>query len=180
MRALLLIVLVCFAARAQGWFISRSSSNDRSFDSNGPGELQTSISNPFDALRARDLAQQSLRDAQRLYPRESLSDGEGDAFRHTLWNYRMSQDIGRSEAKKFGDAHERGNAYLQYSRGQEYGAGNSPGSRNMDLHNNHIGRNLQPRNGMSDIEVVQEAMRNGRTQNSPHRRRRRSADNIIW
>lgn len=76
-----------------------------------------------------------------------LSDGEGDAFRHTLWNYRMSQDIGRSEAKKFGDAHERGNAYLQYSRGQEYGAGNSPGSRNMDLHNNHIGRNLQPRNG---------------------------------
>ena len=59
-----------------GWFFSsgggsNSQSNDRSFDANGPGELQTSLTNPFDAWRARDLAEQSLRDAQRLYPRES-------------------------------------------------------------------------------------------------------------
>ena len=82
-----------------------------------------------------------------MFIRTGLRDGEGDAFRHTLWNYRMTQNMGRSEAKKFGDAHERGNWYLQRQRGQEYGAGNSEGSRDMDLHNNHIGRNLQSRDG---------------------------------
>lgn len=50
----------------------------------------------------------------------------------------MTQSIGASEAKKFGDAHEVGN-WLKGSYGK-----NSPGHKAMDLFNNNVGRNLKP------------------------------------
>lgn len=68
----------------------------------------------------------------------TVSDGEGDAFRHALWNHRMTQEIGKSEAKKFGDAHEVGNLWKG-----TYGKINA-GSSSMDLFNNNVGRNLKP------------------------------------
>lgn len=68
----------------------------------------------------------------------TVSDGEGDAFRHALWNHRMTQKIGKSAAKKFGDAHEVGNL-LEGT----YGKINA-GSSSMDLFNNNVGRNLNP------------------------------------
>ena len=69
----------------------------------------------------------------------TVSDGVGDAFRHALWNYRMTQIIGKSEAKKFGDAHEEGNFFLT-----GYSGGNNAASKAMDLYNNNVGRNLRP------------------------------------
>ena len=40
------------------------------------------------------------------YITSKLHNGNGDAFRHCLWNYGMAIDVGQDFAKKWGDAHE--------------------------------------------------------------------------
>ena len=69
----------------------------------------------------------------------------------------MTQNIGSSEGKKFGDAHERD-------------SGNVPGETRMDLYNNNMGRTLaqDPDNvGRPLIEVIQEAIAAGTIQTAP-------------
>ena len=59
-----------------------------------------------------------------------LHNGNGDAFRHSLWNYGMTIDVGSSFAKQWSDAHE-------------YGSIGQPAiERRMDLYNNTIGIQL--------------------------------------
>lgn len=72
----------------------------------------------------------ALKYSQNLYKNKVLHNGNGDAFRHTLWNYGMAIDVGQKFAKKWADAHENG-------------ANGQPGiEKAMDLYNNNIGRNL--------------------------------------
>lgn len=59
-----------------------------------------------------------------------LHNGNGDAFRHILWNYGMVVDVGYSFAKQWSDAHENG------SYGQPYI------EKEMDLYNNSVGLDL--------------------------------------
>lgn len=57
-------------------------------------------------------------------------NGNGDAFRHAIWNYGMAIDVGQNFAKKWSDAHENGtkdNPYLE---------------KKMDLFNNSVGLSL--------------------------------------
>ncbi|VYS98756.1 Uncharacterised protein [Tyzzerella nexilis] len=59
-----------------------------------------------------------------------LTDGNGDAFRHTLWNFGMVVDVGYDFAKSWSDAHE-------------YGSSNNTSlARQMDLFNNGVGLKL--------------------------------------
>lgn len=58
-----------------------------------------------------------------------LHNGNGDAFRHVLWNYGMVIDVGYSFAKQWSDAHE-------------YGSNGPQIEKTMDLHNNSIGLQL--------------------------------------
>lgn len=54
-------------------------------------------------------------------------NGNGDAFRHTLWNFGMALDVGSSFAKQWSDAHENGTS-------------NNPAiEKQMDLFNNGVG-----------------------------------------
>lgn len=63
-----------------------------------------------------------------------MRNGNGDAFRHAIWNFGMTNDVGADFAKKWSDAHE-------------YGAiENYPLERSMDLYNNAIGINLGKNN----------------------------------
>jgi hypothetical protein len=55
-------------------------------------------------------------------------NGNGDAFRHTLWNFGMAIDVGSSFAQQWGDAHENGTP------------NNPPLEKQMDLFNNGVGR----------------------------------------
>lgn len=67
--------------------------------------------------------------ASEMY-KSGLHNGNGDAFRHALWNYGMAIDVGQSFAKRWSDAHE-------------YGTANNPVlERKMDLHNNSVGLQL--------------------------------------
>lgn len=63
-----------------------------------------------------------------------MHNGTGDAFRHAIWNFGMTNDVGAEFAKKWSDAHE-------------YGSSGQPAlERSMDLYNNSIGINLGKNN----------------------------------
>ena len=72
----------------------------------------------------------ALKYSQEMYESSVLHNGNGDAFRHTLWNYGMAIDVGQGFAKKWDDAHENG------AKGQP------KLEKQMDLYNNKIGRKL--------------------------------------
>lgn len=81
---------------------------------------------PLDALKAKNIANQALKDAQssRL---PGLHNGPADAYRHCVWSCEMTKELGAVQAKKIGDTHE---AY-----------GNGPSAENyMDYYNNALGR----------------------------------------
>lgn len=63
-----------------------------------------------------------------------VHNGNGDAFRHAIWNFGMTNDVGADFAKKWSDAHEYGAVV------------NNPIERSMDLYNNSIGINLGKNN----------------------------------
>ncbi|MFJ8478389.1 DUF6973 domain-containing protein [Kitasatospora sp. NPDC094011] len=75
---------------------------------------------------ASDHADAAADAAKRNFPRESLHNGQGDAFRHCYWNARMTIDMGVNTAKGFGDRHEEG--------------GGPEDEKRMDLYNNAQGR----------------------------------------
>ena len=86
-----------------------------------------------------------------------MADGEGDGFRHALWSYMMTKDLGADTAKTIGDGHERSGV-------------DSDGACLMDLYNNAVGRQLalDPANrGRPDQEVIRDAIRNGQLQTRP-------------
>ena len=72
----------------------------------------------------------ALKYSEDLSKKEVLHNGNGDAFRHTLWNYGMAIDVGQSFAKKWADAHENG------------ASGQPDLEKEMDLYNNKVGRGL--------------------------------------
>ena len=84
---------------------------------------------PYDAARAKQLADQSYSDAvkTKLY---GPGNGLQDAYRHCLWSCRMAQELGANQARLIGDEHE--NAGTR--------AGQSPWERAMDEANNAAGR----------------------------------------
>ncbi|MBL6935944.1 MAG: hypothetical protein ISR48_11085 [Alphaproteobacteria bacterium] len=134
------------------------------FDPKGPGkgEVVFAVKNPVAAAIARDLGKASYDQAiaevrSGKFTKESLQDGPADAFRHALWNYKMTQKIGSDAAKGAADAHEVSDP-------------NNDGERLMDLYNNRIGRELalDPANkGRPAEEVIHEAIRKGNLQLQP-------------
>lgn len=128
------------------------------YNNEGDGDYGNAIRHPLDAIKAKQAANAARESAEKEYAqaKTSLGNGEGDAFRHALWAYKMSKDIGKEAAKSFGDAHERDDQ--------------PEGSRLMDLYNNAVGRQLaaDPRNkDRPDEEVIREAIKAGKLQTRP-------------
>lgn len=73
-------------------------------------------------------AQEALQESQTRFP-DSLQNGRGDAFRHAYWSAMMAQSRGANLAEQYGNAHE------------DF-PGNRTPVRNMDLHNNGVGRQI--------------------------------------
>jgi hypothetical protein len=81
---------------------------------------------PYDAWRAKSLADESLRAAQNS-GLPGLHNGPADAWRHCHWNCRMAAEIGADQAETVASNHEA--------------QGGGPANENtMDLHNNSQGR----------------------------------------
>ena len=138
--------------------------NKLGFDPDGMGEIEEFariFPTGFTADGLADDAEEKTAEQIRKgrFPKAGIGGGAADAFRHTYWSYRMTEDVGPDAAKRFGDAHEI----------TEPGP---DGDRLMDLYNNNLGRRLalDPANqGRPAEDVVLEAIKNGDAQTSRSR-----------
>jgi len=81
---------------------------------------------PWDAYKAKQLADKALSEAQKT-GLPGLHNGPADAWRHCYWNCTMTGELGADQAKLIADNHEK------------HGAGPS-NENSMDYHNNDKGR----------------------------------------
>uniref|UniRef100_U9TI04 DUF6973 domain-containing protein n=1 Tax=Rhizophagus irregularis (strain DAOM 181602 / DAOM 197198 / MUCL 43194) TaxID=747089 RepID=U9TI04_RHIID len=93
-------------------------------------------SRALECVKARDLAEEALANAQNNFPESTLHNGSGDAYRHCYWSGLLTFEFGVSGAKGFGDRHEES-------------PDNPPEEKAMDLNNNNVGRTVasQIKNG---------------------------------
>lgn len=89
---------------------------------------------PVDCNRAKGAADDANNTVGELanngtFTVDSLHNGKGDAFRHCYWNALMSHRIGADQAKEVADAHEDKE-------------GQPAAEKDMDLHNNQVGRDI--------------------------------------
>ena len=68
-----------------------------------------------------------------------ISGGKLDAFKHSYWMARLTQDIGKRSAYSLGKAHEKGNYQTFKKRQLEDGFLPDKPSTEMDLFNNRVG-----------------------------------------
>ncbi|MCK4087715.1 hypothetical protein HCY58_11725 [Acinetobacter radioresistens] len=120
-----------------------------------PQEQALYNSNRAKALLCIANGKSALEYSKEKYVNSVLHNGNGDAFRHTLWTFGMTIDVGADFAKKWSDAHE-------------YGSTGQPAlERSMDLYNNSIGISLGKNNPTTAlrstfINLTQQQVRSGR------------------
>ncbi len=130
------------------------SETDVGFDPSGPGEWGMALRHPWDAIKAKQAADQAGAEERQNHLINSHND-ENDAWRHARWNQLMTQRIGAERAKQFSDAHERSNP-------------NPMSETLMDLYNNQIGRSLAK--DSSPQLAIQNAVTYGFLRKSPFAR----------
>ncbi len=109
---------------------------------------------PIDCNTARQDADTALASAQTEFPNFEGHNDKADAYRHCYWNALMAVHIGAGQAKEVADLHEETSA-------------NPIGERNMDLHNNQVGRNLGATNEAQARDMSLAAANSGRLQLAP-------------
>ena len=88
-------------------------------------------------------SQDALTETQRRFSPSETTNGRGDAWRHAYWSSLMASSIyGEQRAEEYGNAHE------------DF-PGNLPAVRNMDLHNNSVGRQIARDNPGATTQELQ-------------------------
>lgn len=95
-------------------------------------EVALVAKHPAYGLKAKKLATQASKEAERRYKKYTLWQGNGDAFRHAYWSALMTKHTTKDFAYKAGYAHE------VYKPGT-YDKISSLDIK-MDIRNNHLGR----------------------------------------
>lgn len=103
-------------------------------------EKKLCIRYPFDALKVNTAKNIATNQTEIKFGRNGLGD-KSDAFRHGIWNAEMAILIGKEKAELFATAHEDKDV-----TGTEPDGFPKTAHRDMDLHNNEIGRNLGEKN----------------------------------
>ena len=103
-------------------------------------EKKLCIRYPFDALKVNTAKNIATNQTEIKFGRNGLGD-KSDAFRHGIWNAEMTILIGKEKAELFATAHEDKDI-----TGTESDGFPKTVHRDMDLHNNEIGRNLGEKN----------------------------------
>ena len=97
----------------------------------------------FKAKKAYDISLEAERVTDSIKKKRiigtDISGGKLDAFKHSYWMARLTQEIGHKRAKRLGTAHEKGN-YKAFKKGKEED-GDVPDkiSSDMDFFNNEVG-----------------------------------------
>ena len=103
-------------------------------------EKKLCIRYPFDALKVNTAKNIATNQTEIKFGRNGLGD-KSDAFRHGIWNAEMTILIGKEKAELFATTHEDKDI-----TGTESDGFPKTAHRDMDLHNNEIGRNLGEKN----------------------------------
>lgn len=112
-------------------------------------EKKLCIRYPFDALKVNTARNIATEQTELKFGYSGLGD-RSDAFRHGIWNAEMTVLIGREKAELFATAHEDKDVTGDESDGYPKTA-----HRDMDLHNNEIGRAIGEQNkDMSEEEIA--------------------------
>lgn len=120
---------------------SISDSLGRAWDDLTAAEKRLVVTYPQEALIVKRAQSKTDRLVGIHYP--GWIDGdEGNAYRHALWNAIMSRDAGKNMAELFATAHENQGLTDAQHRYQVWNGFNGLQHKNMDLHNNQMGRNL--------------------------------------
>lgn len=113
-------------------------------------EKRLCIRYPFDALKVNEAKNIATSQTEAKFGFNGLGD-RSDAFRHGIWNAEMTVLIGKEKAELFATAHEDKNVTGTESDGYPQTA-----HRDMDLHNNEVGRTIGEKNG----DVLEDEMTN--------------------
>lgn len=103
-------------------------------------EKRLCIRYPLDALKVNTAKNVATEQTERKFGYSRLGD-QSDAFRHGIWNAEMTVLISKEKAKLFATAHEDKDVMGKESDGYPKTA-----HRDMDMHNNEVGRNIGERN----------------------------------
>lgn len=103
-------------------------------------EKKLCIRYPFDAIKVNTAKNIAISQTEAKFGFNGLGD-RSDAFRHGIWNAEMTILIGMEKAELFATAHEdkdvtgtESDGYLKVEH------------KNMDLHNNEVGRTIGEKN----------------------------------
>ncbi|MDF1673085.1 MAG: hypothetical protein P1U41_06245, partial [Vicingaceae bacterium] len=115
MRFKLLFLLVVFCSNG----LVFSQSKFKSFKKLSCPEKWWVIWHPFVAKKAFNVSQLARQKTDSIKQNKILkgngSGGQVDAFRHTFWMAKLTNEIGWRRAEKLGKAHEKGN-YKDYKK----------------------------------------------------------------
>ena len=103
-------------------------------------EKKLCIRYPFDALKVNTARNIATEQTDRKFGYNGLGD-RSDAFRHGIWNAEMTVLIGEEKAELFATPHEDKDVTGDESDGYPKTA-----HRDMDLHNNEVGRAIGEQN----------------------------------
>ena len=104
-------------------------------------EKRLCIRYPFDALKVNTARKIATEQTERKFGYSGLGD-RSDAFRHGIWNAEMSILLGSKKAELFATAHEDKDV-----SGDESDGFPKIAHKEMDLHNNEVGRYIGEENG---------------------------------
>lgn len=111
-------------------------------------EKKLCIRYPFDALKVNTARNIAASQTERKFGYSGLGD-RSDAFRHGIWNAEMTVLIGKEKAELFATAHED-----KDTTGDESDGFSKEAHKEMDLHNNGVGRNI----GSSNANLSEDEM----------------------
>ena len=111
-------------------------------------EKKLCIRYPFDALKVNTARNIAASQTERKFGYSGLGD-RSDAFRHGIWNAEMTVLIGKEKAELFATAHED-----KDTTGNESDGFSKEAHKEMDLHNNRVGRNI----GSSNANLSEDEM----------------------
>lgn len=112
-------------------------------------EKKLCIRYPFDALKVNTAKNIATSQTEAKFGSNGLGD-RSDAFRHGIWNAEMAVLIGKEKAEMFATAHEDKDVTGNESDGYPKVA-----HKDMDLHNNEVGRTIGEKNsGASEDEMA--------------------------
>ncbi|MBJ8073683.1 DUF6973 domain-containing protein, partial [Bacillus cereus] len=116
-------------------------------------EVNLAKNNPFEFTIYGACAVSAKTAASNYYSEASLNQGNGDAFRHSFWNASLVKRLGGTKGRDFGEARAQvwTNAHEQYASGID---------KEMDLHNNWIGRMLAYDNYSWSLEQYSNHLKN--------------------